>query len=618
MSLHQKRERLVIVKVVGRKDRLQRTVDILSHLNASDSKTACVCQNDLLRQELQQRGFNTFSFWTEVGRQTDRIAWAQAVDVKERLQAVVARSKFEPDGYRCAECLVGVDLDQYAFLAAVILVSKKLTRKSFRRVILLPEEEYANLLPDDSNGIYHVHASRGPIDWLRNFAKRYLPLLPFLLVFNHTPVYDDCVLYRETPERRLQVHSQNGTRVLIVVADTSSFQGYYARPAVAIAKACLERGDEVLVMANRYASDSFSGDMRFEGLKCQQPLVSAPISEWEQSLRVQRILSKQRSAPASWQEAWRLACNLVREKSGTIIARSIRNLRLVSRIVDEFRPHVLVVIPDSLNLGIAAVSVARKNGVPSITTLAGQISDHPQYGNLFADMIAVNNDEARRIFVKRGIEPHRITVTGMAHLDQTFRYAKGLPIRAGSPFKLILFATENLPIATTIKMLEPVIQFVSSNSQMKLVIRPHPREIPGVYKDFIAKLRNANVLLDTATPLLELLSKADICVTGSSNVAVDAMILNRPVVCLNFGGISDKLGYVRSGAALGVTQVEQTGSVLRKALFDHRTRDRLTERRAVFLKRNFHGADASLRIAKPIERVASDSRISGAKKIKPE
>jgi UDP-N-acetylglucosamine 2-epimerase len=259
---------------------------------------------------------------------------------------------------------------------------------------------------------------------------------------------------------------------------------------------------------------------------------------------------------------------------------------------------------------MAAVAVARRNKVPSLTTLAGQIFDHPQYGFLNADFVAVNGDSAKELYLRRGIPSSRVFVTGMAHYDDTFRLAKSLlRSRERAESKVIVFATENLPLADTFAMISPVASAVLAIPQARVVIRPHPRENPSNYRDFVKRFSSDRIMVDSTTPLLELLSKADICVTGFSNVAVEAMILECPVVCMNLTGRPNKLPYAQEGAALGVHHPDEVGPAITKALFDEETKTSLAERQTAYLKKQFHTTtgDASLRITRLIEELAGKS-----------
>jgi glycosyltransferase involved in cell wall biosynthesis len=142
-----------------------------------------------------------------------------------------------------------------------------------------------------------------------------------------------------------------------------------------------------------------------------------------------------------------------------------------------------------------------------------------------------------------------------------------------------------------------------------MLIRPHPRENPAGYHEYVRKLGTDRISLDTGTPLLELLGMADVCVTGFSNVAVEAMIMGRPVICMNLSGKPSKVDYVESGAAIGVQDPKEAALALRKALYDEETRAALAKGRDAFLNSNFYSTDgkASLRIASLIEKLATKS-----------
>lgn len=130
--------------------------------------------------------------------------------------------------------------------------------------------------------------------------------------------------------------------------------------------------------------------------------------------------------------------------------------------------------------------------------------------------------------------------------------------------------------------------------------------------DFVSSFASERISLDTTTPLPDLLAKSNVCVTGFSNVAVEAMMLDLPVVCINLTGNPDVLDYVRENAALGVKEVGRLSEALTGALYDEGVRMALWKGRAEFLKKNFYAGDgsASVRIASLIEKVAREHQLN--------
>jgi len=597
-----------VVKVFGSHRRAERTVKILRDLRATDQQTACVCQDDLMREALREHGISCLSFYEEIDEQTELEAWSEAIRVNKEIFARISRPPFIVEGYECSECLLTIYPDRFAFVATLVLLRENLSRMGFTRVILLLAENYLGAIPDVQQGLCRIVASRS---WKETLKDCLFSLTKAFVTLRNLTVLTYGISTRIGWPRNTE--GKNALRVLIVVADYRDFPSYYSRPAAAIAAACLEQGHQPLIATNLFASPAEFVRRGFKPIR-RKELVLMQILSLKQIPaalgKILRIRNALNSARASCEnvpgDLWDFAYGHARSTAlGAFGTAS--TIDYFHRLFTQFSPDVLVAIPDGSFPGMAAVAVARKKGIPALTTLAGQIFDHPQYGFLNADVIAVNGDSAREVFLKRGISPQRVVVTGMAHYDETWKMAQSLRrSRKTGGLELVVFATENLPLAETFRMISPFVDATLAIPRAKMVIRPHPRENPSIYKDFVRKFGSDRIAVNSTTPLLELLSTADVCVTGFSNVAVEAMMLDRPVICVNLSGEPDKLAYVQEGAALGVYEASEASSALDKALHDHELRAALDKGRRTFLERHFCGADgnASLRIVKLLEKLA--------------
>jgi len=605
---------LYIVKIVGKGRRFERTLKILRRMKADrDPRTACVCQDDSMREKLLAHGIRCLSFYEQLDRETELEAWTQAVRVKEEMFSCLSEAAFAVKDYQCPECFVGVDADRFASLAMIVSLKNKLIRNGFETIIVLLAEEHLHEVPDASHGPWRVVASRDPRETLRVFGMRlYSYIMPFVAIFSPRLLFQEYAVYHKLKRPQLGTESRHDhPRVLVVATDNEQFPSYYSRPAAAIAGGCAEHGHEVLIVTNSAASSAEFMRRGFERFPYKKGILAQLWTTWSNILRTRTRASKcARGVPENVSpDLWSLSWALVKQSASTAALATTAGIMLCDELFAQFRPDVLVVIPDSWYLGISAVAVARKKGIPSLTTLAGQVFDHPQYGFLNADVIAVNGNLARDVFLKHGISPERAVVTGMAQYDETFRLSKSIGmLRKPTKSRLVVFATENLPLAETFRMITPVAEAVLARPSLKMTIRPHPRENPDNYKEFVRRSGSDRIALDLDTPIQELLTTAAVCVTGFSNVAVEAMIFDRPVICMNLTGQPDKLEYVREGAALGVYRPEETASALYKALFDETANAALANGRKAFLEKHFYRADgnATARIIKVIEELAEN------------
>jgi hypothetical protein len=605
-----------IVKVFGRHRRTERTLKILQDLHANNQPTVCVCEDDLLQEKLRELDMTCLSFHDAIDQSMESTAWSEAIAVKNKISALMSTAPFKVKNYRCPEGLLGVDADQFASLATLLLLRDKLVRDGFKRVILLPSENSFSHIPDDPQGIYSIVADGSVGETSRALLKRaFTYFLPFLAILRRETVFQEWVAY-STRRTSRDCLNRMSIRVLIVATDVPVFPSYYSRPAASIGEACVKDGHQTLIVTNVVASPAEFLRHGFKRMRYRKLVLPEIWAIWKEVLQLRQHVSDcmRRAPEGTSRNLWGLACALVRENLPTRASAMTAAIVLFDDIFTRFLPNVLVVIPDSSYFGIAAVAVARKNRVPSLTTLAGQIFDYPQYGFLNADVVTVNGTSAKEIYLRRGIPSDRVFITGMAHYDDTFRLAESLlRSRKQSESKAIVFATENLPLTETLRMLSPVTSAALAIHQARVVIRPHPREDPSNYTDFVKGSKSDRITVDSTTPLLQLLSRADVCVTGFSNVAVEAMILKCPVICINLTGKPDKLPYAEKEAALGVHRTEEIGPALQKALFDEGAKAALARTTTAFLQEEFctTEGDASLRIVELIEELAKKSSNSG-------
>ena len=111
--------------------------------------------------------------------------------------------------------------------------------------------------------------------------------------------------------------------------------------------------------------------------------------------------------------------------------------------------------------------------------------------------------------------------------------------------------------------------------------------------------------MPASTDLLRLLHAADALVTVESLSAVEALVLDKPVVVLN--APTNLRAMVEAGVALGVPAGEDPTDRLYRVLFDRGTREVLRAAREAYRPEIAYGADggATARIVGLLREVAS-------------
>ena len=207
-------------------------------------------------------------------------------------------------------------------------------------------------------------------------------------------------------------------------------------------------------------------------------------------------------------------------------------------------------------------------------------------------------------------------VTGSPRLDQLQETARGwdagafrarLAVSATEPLVVIASRFRGIrrthqAIGGALAGLLRALETLGVNS----LIKPHPAEGDGDYIRVLGETgaKRARVL-PASTELLPLLHAADALVTVESLAAVEAIVLDRPVVVLS--APTNLRALVEAGVALAVPVGEDPTDALRRALFDADTREALRVAREAYRPQVAFGTDgaATARIVALLREVAS-------------
>lgn len=127
----------------------------------------------------------------------------------------------------------------------------------------------------------------------------------------------------------------------------------------------------------------------------------------------------------------------------------------------------------------------------------------------------------------------------------------------------------------------------SLKEDVQLIIKLHPEEEQD------APLYNENthykpLILKRDMDTNALLYSCDLMITKNSTTAMEAVILNKPVIVLNLGGDPDRVNYVSEGVALGVYDPADLSFAVEKILDDNSI---LHENREDYIKKYLYKVD---------------------------
>ena len=276
---------------------------------------------------------------------------------------------------------------------------------------------------------------------------------------------------------------------------------------------------------------------------------------------------------------------------------AISDIMFLEKQVKIIAPDLICLMPHDHFFQQIAWALAKKYNLPTLTcSAAWEIGGSPSFRrHLHSDILATSGPKMRDIYIKDGLEPQRVIATGIAHFDRLIytrntEQDKRVLIEHGidPDARIVVFATDHILFRETEEMLVGVIEAVLKLNAVHLVVKVHPREEVEPYQRLIERYRDSRLKAVRDIDLYALLNNCELLITKLSTVALEAMIIDKPVITINLSGEPVSVPYAEEGAALGVHRYEGIEPAILKALYDKTTQASLKAGRDEFV-RNWSG-----------------------------
>lgn len=215
------------------------------------------------------------------------------------------------------------------------------------------------------------------------------------------------------------------------------------------------------------------------------------------------------------------------------------------------------------------------------------------YGGGEARLFAVIGEAFRDQFVRQGVRGKQIEVTGHPTHDAVFRRAQTIDDEERAAIRdqyalprgatIALYATQ--PVlwrkVMTREALEAnvraIARAVGERPGCQLVLKLHPREDPADYA-FCDRLDPpVRVIAQAETP--DLIAACDLFISSSSSTVLLAMMLDRPIVTVNFDGVPHFDQFDGIGGTVHVRTHEQFAQALNRLFEDRQAAEQLRRQR---------------------------------------
>ena len=193
-------------------------------------------------------------------------------------------------------------------------------------------------------------------------------------------------------------------------------------------------------------------------------------------------------------------------------------------------------------------------------------------------------------------------VTGSPRHDKFFNH------KNSSQEKYVLFATTKPnPLFSKTLATDSILNFLgfitetcnvfSNISQKKLILKPHPSPVNSLDIVKIAKKIDSNISFTYDSDILKLLQNCDFLITtNNSTIALEAMMLNKPVISLQTESLALTENVVKYNALLSVSNKEDIKKSVETLFYDKKFKEELLKNARNFLDDFFSNQGTSSKI----------------------
>lgn len=311
-------------------------------------------------------------------------------------------------------------------------------------------------------------------------------------------------------------------------------------------------------------------------------------------------------------------------KLSLYLSRRILEIRdyleiLEDEIFKREKPDFVLVVNDRCWSHRTTIELGKARQIPTLGIQDSISADIPQCHIISADKLAIFGNYMKEILLKKGLPEDRLVITG----DPRYDFITQIPdkfkrdevyqqLNIDIQKRIIVFAAQfhGFKDEENAKLLRGLYHAIKQLPEIQLVVKLHPFDEHEIADKIAQEMSVNNMIIIKDIDLYKLLNACEILMTVHSTVALEAMLLGKPVIIVNLTNKPDMVPYAKEGAALRVETQEDILPQIKAVLKDsNKVRTQMALNQKKFISRYAYNIDgnASKRIVDLIYSMMSES-----------
>ncbi|MBX7166508.1 MAG: UDP-N-acetylglucosamine 2-epimerase [Pirellulales bacterium] len=290
---------------------------------------------------------------------------------------------------------------------------------------------------------------------------------------------------------------------------------------------------------------------------------------------------------------------IIYELLATYLPTVVEARTIADLLLDRVQPGVIMVGNDITLEGRVISTVAQTRGVATVTSQHGNVAGNPLHGRHLVDRLLLFGEASHRVVRAYGQGEQQLAVTGPTHLDQRPQQSgqvhalvrERLKIDGARPYVLGLLsgARQNFSLRHHLAQVEALAQASAALPDIELVAKLHRVDLTGYYTAAQQRVSGARLHVVAygaagyPDKIFDWLQGCRLVITGASTAAVEAMLMQVPVITMDLCNELKGVDFIDAGATWHVRSAADLPAAVRTLLDGGPQAQAIADRAATYL-----------------------------------
>lgn len=272
------------------------------------------------------------------------------------------------------------------------------------------------------------------------------------------------------------------------------------------------------------------------------------------------------------------------------ILEAIINLELDKKILKSLNPKLFLLFEEENLHSRSILKLAKRQKIPTLYMQHGFLSRVLVKNTYLSDKVLVWGETFKEGILKynKHKKENEVLITG--RLMKKY-YNKELilnKLNIPTNKKIVTFATNT---ETNKELILEILDITKELDDVQLVIKLHPSENGRLQKK-LARLTKTKPVIIKDINIDELMDISDLVIVSLSTVGLIALNHNKPLIVVNLSGLEDEMDYIKSGAAIGINNLNNLKNSIKSLLYNKQDKEKLLKNAKPYISKHLANCDS--------------------------